>query len=92
MRLSTAQSTMEAKLLAAALNIKDAAFFSHVMRELELRTRCDSVIVYIDNISTPPVTGYRTYSSRVKHVALRYSVIEDMIKEGRIAVSFTRQD
>ena len=67
----TAQSTMEAELVAAALAMKDALSCSSMMKELGFGTRFHCVPLYIDNTSTPHVAGNRTYSSRVKHVALR---------------------
>ena len=61
--------------MAAALAMKEAVFCSNRMKELGFGTHFDSVPVYIDNISTLHVAGSRTYSSRVKHVALRYFFI-----------------
>ena len=47
----TAQSTMEAELVAAALTMKEAVFCSNMMKELGFGTRFDNVPVYIDNTS-----------------------------------------
>ena len=71
----TAQFTMGAELVAAALAMKEAVFCSNMMKELGFGTRFDSVPRYIDNASALHVAGNRTYSSRVKHVALRYFFI-----------------
>ena len=68
----TAQSTMEAEPVAVALAVQEAVFCSNMMKELGFGTRFDCVPLYIDNTSTLHVAGNRTYSSRVKHVALRY--------------------
>ena len=51
----TAQSTMEAELVAAALAMKEAVFCSNMMKELGFGARFDSVPLYIDNTSAPHV-------------------------------------
>ena len=61
----TAQSTMEAELVAAALAMKDAVFCSNRMKELGFGTCFDSVQLYTDNTSALHVTANQTYSSRV---------------------------
>ena len=67
----TAKSTMEAELVAAALAMKEAMLFLCLMKELGFGTRFNRGPRYIDNTSTLDVAGNQTYSSRVKHVALR---------------------
>ncbi|CAM9755483.1 unnamed protein product [Sphacelaria rigidula] len=57
--------------------MKEAILYSNKMREMRFGTRFDSVPVDIDNTSTLHVAGNRTYSSRVKHVALRYFFIKE---------------
>ena len=79
----TAQSTMEAELVAAALAMKAAVFCSNMIKEPGFGTRFDCVPLYIDNTSTLHVTGNRTYSSRVKHVALRYFFIQELSQGGK---------
>ena len=71
----TAQSTMEAELVAAALAMKEAVFCSNMMKELGFVTRFDSVPLYIDNTSALHVAGIGPTCLRVKHVALRYFFI-----------------
>ena len=56
----TAQSTMEAELVAAALTMKEAVFCYNMMKELGFGTRFDNVPVYIDNTSTLHVAGNQT--------------------------------
>ena len=56
----TAQSTMEAELVTAALTMKDTVFCSNMMKELGFGTRFDNVPVYIDNTSTLHVAGNQT--------------------------------
>ena len=60
-----------------------------MMEELGFGTRYDSVQLYIDNTSALHVAGNRTYSSRVKPVALRY-FIQELAKEGRITVKHVK--
>ena len=63
-----------------------------MMEELGFGTRYDSVQLYIDNTSALHVAGNRTYSSRVKHVALRYFFIQELVKEGRITVKYVKTE
>ena len=58
----TAQSTMEAELVAAALAMKEAVFCSNMMKELGFDTCFDSVPLHIDNTSALHVAGNRPYN------------------------------
>ena len=53
----TAQSTMEAELVAAALIMKEVAFSSNMMLELGSDESFGSVPLYIDNTSALHVAG-----------------------------------
>ena len=64
----TAQSTMNAELVAVALTMKKAMFCSNTILELDF---FGSVPLYIDSTSALHVAGNRTYSPRAKHIALR---------------------
>ena len=67
----TAMSTMEADLVAAALAIKEAVFCSNMLIGLGFG-KDEKVPLYIDNTATLHVIGNRAYSSRTKHIALRF--------------------
>ena len=88
MQSLTAQSTMEAELVAAALTMKEAVFCSNMMMELGFGDVFRSVPVHIDNTSTLHVAGNSTYSGRTKHVALRYFFIRELIKKRRITLHY----
>ena len=90
----TAQSTMEAELVAATLTMKGAMFCYNMMKELGFGTRFDNVPVYIDKISTLHVAGNHTYSPRVKHVALRFFFVQKLLinSQGRKNQYPLRQD
>ena len=69
----TAQSTMEAELVAAALAMKDEAVFcSNTMSGLGFGESFGSVPLHIDNTSMQHIPDNRTYIPRAKHIALRY--------------------
>ena len=76
--------------MAAALAMKEAVCFFNMMKELGFSTRFDSVPLYIDNASALHVDGNRTYTSRVKHVALRYFFIQEIVKEGKITAKHVK--
>ena len=65
-------STMEAELVAAALTMKEAIFCSNMLIELGFGNEVEKVPLYIDNTATLHVIGNRAYSSRTKHIALRF--------------------
>ena len=67
----TAQSTMEAGLVTAALAMKEAVFCSNTMLELGFDKSFGSVPLHIDNTSALYIAGNRTYIPRAKHIALR---------------------
>ena len=69
----TAQPTMEAELVAAALTMtEEAVFCSNMMSELGFGESLGSVPLHIDNTSALYIAGNHTYIPRAKHIALRY--------------------
>ena len=67
----TAQPTMKAELVAAALTMKEEAVFcSNMMSKLGFGESFGSVTLYIDNTSALYIAG-NTYIPRAKHIALR---------------------
>ena len=67
----TAQFTMEAKLVAAALTMKEAVFCSNMMLELGFKEGFGSVLLYIDSKSALHIAGNRPHikPSREAHRA-----------------------
>ena len=78
----TAQSTMEAELVAAALAMKDEAVFcSNTMSGLGFGESFGSVPLHIDNTSALYIAGSRTYIPRAKHIALRcYFFVQKLVE------------
>ena len=76
----TVQSTMEVEMVAAALTMKGAVFCSIMMLELGFEEGFGSVPLYIDNTSALHVAGNRTHSPRVKHIALRYFFVQELVE------------
>ena len=66
----TAQSTMEAELVVAAMKDK-AVFCSNTMSGLGSGESFGSVPLHIDNTSALHIADNRTYIPRAKHIALR---------------------
>ena len=48
--------------------------------------------VYIDNTSTLHVAGNQTYSPRVKRVALRFFLVQELVEEGRISIHYVKTE
>ena len=86
----TAQSTMEAELVAAALTMKVAVFCSNMMLELGFKEGFGSVPLHTDNISALHVAGNRTYSPRAKHIALRHFFVQGLVEESKITIYFVK--
>ena len=83
-----AMSTMEEELVAAALAIKEAVFSSNMLIELGFGKEVEKVPLYIDNTATLHVIGNRTYSSRTKHIALRFFYIRELVSEGKMTIHY----
>ena len=88
----TAQSTMEAELVAAALAMKEAAFCSNMTLELGFDKSFGSAPLYIDNTSALHVAGNRTYSPRAKHIALRYFFVQELVEEGKVSIHYVKSE
>lgn len=64
--------------------------FCSNMTELGYGEKFNCVALFIDNTSIPHVAGNQIYSSRTKHVALRFFYIRELIKEGKISIHYVR--
>lgn len=61
---------MEADLVAAATDMKEAVICSNMMLQLGFGAPFDSVPAHIGNTAAPHVAANRMYSGRTNHVAL----------------------
>ena len=68
-------STMDAELVAGALSMKEAVFCSNMLIELGFGKEFEEVPLHFVNTATLHVIGNRAYSSRTRHVALRFFYI-----------------
>ena len=87
----TAMSTMKAELVASALAMKEAVFCSNMLNELGFGKDFAKVPLYCDNTATLRVLGNRSFSSRTKHIALRF-LIRELVSEGRISIHYIPTD
>ena len=86
----TAQSTMEAELVAAALTMKEAVFCKSMTQELGFKDGFDSIPLHIDNTLALHVAENRTCSPRAKHIALRYFFMQELVEAGTIAIHYVK--
>ncbi|CAN0521246.1 unnamed protein product, partial [Laminaria digitata] len=86
----TAQSTVEAELVAAPLAMKESVFCSNTDEESGIRHVVRPL--YNDSTLTLHVAGSRTYSSQVKHAALPYFIFQELVKKERITVQYVRTE
>ena len=78
---------MEAELVASALAMKEAVFCSNVTTELGFGKEFDQVPLHIDNTATRHAIDNRAFSSRTKHIALRF-YIHELVKENKITTHY----
>ena len=89
----TAQFTMEAELVAAALAMKDEAVFcSNMMSKLGFYESFGSVSLHIDNTSALHIAGNRAYILRAKHIALRYYFFVQELVEGKVSIHYVESE
>ena len=84
----TAMSSIEAELVASALAMKEAVFFSNMLTELGLGKEFTQMPVYCDNTATLHALGNRSFSSRTKHIALPFFFMREPVTEGRISIHY----
>ena len=79
---------MEAELVAGALAMKEAVFRSNMLIELDFGKEFEKVPLHIDNTATLHVIGNRAYSSRTKHITLRFFFSRELVSEGKITIHY----
>ena len=89
----TAQSTMEAELVAAALAMKgEAVFCSNTMSRMGFGESFGSVLLRMDNTSALHIADNRTYISRAKHIALRYYFFVQELVAGKVSIHYVKSE
>ena len=78
---------MGAELVARAITMKELLFCSNMMVELGFSEGFENVYVYFNKTSALHVAENWTFSPRAKHIALRYFFVQELAKEGKIAIS-----
>ena len=81
-------STMEAELVDSALAMNEAVFCSNMLTELGFGKEFQQVPLHIDNTATLHVISNRAFSSRTKHIALRFFYIRELVKETKITTHY----
>ena len=82
----TAQSTLEAELNSMAHASKKAVHLSNLMAELKCGNLFESVPLFGDNTGALLIAGSSTYSSRTKHIAMRFFYLKELVKDGKITI------
>ena len=89
----TAQSTMEAEFMAAALAMKDeVVFFSDTMSGLGSGESFGSVPLHIHNTSALHIADNRIYIPRAKHIAMRYYFFVQELVEGKVSIHYVESE
>ena len=89
----TAQPTMEAELVAAALTMKEEAVFcSNMMSELGFGESFGSVPLHIDSTSALYIAGNHAYIPSAKHIALRYYFFVQELMEGKVGIHYVKSE
>ena len=89
----TAQSTMEAELVAAALAMKDEAVFCpNTMSGLGFGESFGSVPLHIDSTSALHIADNRTYNPRIKDYALRYFFVQELVEDSKLSIHYVKSE
>lgn len=75
---------MEAKMMAAALAVKDAMICSNIMTEFRSEAEFDGVLLYSDKTASLHVIDIRTFNACTRHAVLRFLHIHEMVKEDKV--------
>ena len=78
--------------MAAATPMKESIFWKDMMMELGFTEGFRSVPVYIDNTSALHVAVNRIFSTRAKHIALRYFFVQELVKERKVTIHFVKTE
>ena len=79
---------MEAELVAGAPAMNEAVFCSNMLIELGFGKEFEKVLLHIDNTATLHAILNRAYSSRMKHIALRFFCIRELVNERNITIHY----
>ena len=82
----TAQSTLEAELISMEHAGKEAVYLSSMFAELGFGKLFESLPLFGDNTGAVRIAGNSTYSSRTKHIALRFVYLKELVKDGNIPI------
>lgn len=83
---SMAQSTVEAELTAASYGLKGAVCLSNLFTGLGFSELFASVPINCGSQRALRMMGTRIYSSRTKHIALRFFYLRESVNDGHITV------
>ena len=83
---ATTQSTMEAEIISMVFASKEAVYLSNMMTEMRDSENYSTVYPLFDNTSDLHIAGNSTYSSRTRHIALRFFFLSELIREKRITI------
>ena len=81
----TAQSTVESELQALSYGAREAVYLSNFLMELGFKT-FSSVPINSDSTGALSVAGNAMFSSRIKHIALRFFFARAFIKRNKITL------
>lgn len=81
----TAQSTVESELQALSYSAREAVYLSNFLLELGFKNFV-SVPINSDSAGALSVAGNSMFSSRTKHIALRYFFLRELIKRHKISI------
>ena len=81
----TAQSTVESELQALSYGPREAVYLSNFLMELGFKT-FSSVPINSDSAGVLSVAGNAMFSSRTKHIAIRFFFVRELIKRNKITL------
>ena len=81
----TAQSAVESELKALSYGAREAVYISNFLMELGFKT-FSSAHINSDSTRALSVAGNAMFSSRTKHIALRFFFVRELINRNKITL------
>ena len=81
----TAQSTVDRELQALSYRVRETVYLSNFLMELGFKT-FSSVPINSESTGALSVAGNAMFSSRTKHIALRFFFVRELIKRNKITL------
>src|ERR1035438_3988213 len=85
---STALSTTEAEYMSVTQVAKEAIWLTVLLKELEVRTTEEPMIIKVDNQGSIHLAKYPEYHARTKHIDIQHHFIQETIEMKKVELIY----